>query len=118
MDFRVFDEISGTLEMVTLQHDVLEGLVKLPEAPERYFLSTPNALLLPVSSLMLSHLRVAGIRSANNLMLGAYEGKNERRLPVTLKKIENNYLVIDGNSTVVNAIYCQWEMIFGCMGED
>jgi hypothetical protein len=58
--------------------------VLLPEDPWRYFKEDPNAVLLPVSSLVAAHVRVKATRRAAKFMRMAYDGEKERRDPISV----------------------------------
>ncbi len=86
----------------------------LPEDPWKYFLKTPKAQLVPVSSLTTIRARETGIANAKIHMERAYQGLGQRRKPISLQDNGNGtYTVLDGNSTVANARASGWEMIPG-----
>ncbi|WP_299949817.1 ParB/Srx family N-terminal domain-containing protein [uncultured Ruegeria sp.] len=87
-------------------------LTTLEEDPHSYFEFSNQVLLLPVSELVLSRLRIDGMVSANKLMKSAFMGQQKKREPVTVSKLDSSrWLVVDGNSTVANAILSGWVKI-------
>jgi hypothetical protein len=89
----------------------------LPYEIERYFLPTTGAFLLSLELLILTHMRPRGIASAALLMRAAYECRYPRRAPVTVRPhVGGNYLVEDGNSTVLNAIASAWPNVLCIVG--
>lgn len=90
----------------------LGASTELPYDIERYFCEGPGAVLLPLNSLIVTRARPAGIANASQLMRAAYEGRHPRRNPITVRlHAGSDFLVEDGNSTVLNAIASAWPNI-------
>jgi hypothetical protein len=88
----------------------------LPYDIEKYFIPTPGALLLRLDRLVTTRARPEGIANAARLMRAAYDGKHPRRAPVAVRPYrDGDFLVDDGNSTVLNAIASAWPRIL-CIG--
>ncbi len=102
-------DASGEWVSIEIMDSVLQAAKLLPYAPERYFEITPSTLTLPITSLVQTRARQRGIDNAVSLMEAAYRGKQLRRAPISVRKIEaDKYLVIDGNSTVTVARMAGW----------
>jgi hypothetical protein len=85
---------------------------ELPYDIDKYFIPTAGAELLPLSKLVTSRARPKGVANAAALMRAAYEGRHPRRPPVTVRPFgDSEFLVEDGNSTVLNAIASGWPRI-------
>jgi hypothetical protein len=81
----------------------------LPYQIERYFVLCPGAFLVPLTALITTRRRPRGTANAASLMRAAYDGHHARRAPVRVRPHgPNDYLVEDGNSTVLNAIASAW----------
>ena len=84
----------------------------LPYEIDRYFTPTAGAELLPVGQLVMVRARPDGIANAAKLMRAAYAGRHPRRAPITVRPFrDGDFLVKDGNSTVLNAIASGWPRI-------
>lgn len=81
----------------------------LPYDLNRYFSPVPGAFRVPVGKLVTIRCRPEGVANAANRMLAAYEGRHPLRPPVAVRSIgDGDFLVEDGNSTVLNAIASGW----------
>lgn len=97
-------------------HEEVDDLVlpKLPDDPWRYFKKVSGAILVPVSKLQTTRARPKGIKNAAKYMRLAYDGKMEKRKPISLtKNKDGTYTVNDGNSTTANARRAGWKNIVG-----
>jgi hypothetical protein len=95
--------------LAPLDPTVAAALKPLEYDRERYFLLEARTLTLPVSLLVASRARPDGIANANAKMREAYNGRRPRRRPITVRALANGrWLVIDGNSTFVNALHSGW----------
>ena len=92
--------------------DALGASRELPYDIDRYFIPTAGAELVPVASLVTIRARLKGVANAGKLMRAAYDGRHPRRAPVTVRPFgAGDFLVEDGNSTVLNAIASAWPQI-------
>jgi len=81
----------------------------LPYNIDKYFRSDPGTCLLRLPLLINTRARSDGIANAAHLMRAAYEGRYPVRAAVTVCPFAgNDFLVEDGNSTVLNAIASGW----------
>lgn len=102
----------GVIELLTLDASVLSQLGYLPEHPERYFdLSTAHESVA-IERLVANRARSSGIISANSLMQQAAAGLLTKRAPISIENLNANLdLVVDGNSTFINAVLSGWSAI-------
>jgi|ERR1700691_805516 hypothetical protein len=81
----------------------------LPYEVDRYFVKSRG---WPVSLMRLitTRARPAGVARAAQLMRAAYEGQHPPRAPIQVRRYDSDgdFLVEDGNSTVLNAIASGW----------
>ncbi|WP_286964604.1 hypothetical protein [Methylobacterium sp.] len=102
----------GTIGQLALDEAVLAELSSLPERHADYFDLSGAHVVVPVALIVASRARLSGIISANSLMQKAADGVQSVRKPITLAKLPNNeYLVLDGNSTFVNGVLSGWSSI-------
>ena len=87
-------------------------LVSLPDDPSLYFdLGDPH-LMVPLEHLVNARARERGIINANRHMLASANGRQEKRKPLTVRPLGNElWLVVDGNSTLLNARHSNWRAI-------
>lgn len=91
---------------------------ELPYDVDRYFIPAAGAELLPLENLVMTRARPEGVANAAILMRDAYAGQHPRRAPIAVRALpEGDFLVKDGNSTVLNAIASGWPRI-PCLRED
>lgn len=97
-------EPDGELKSIALDQDFLSALAVLPEDPALYFdLDQPHQYI-PLGSLVNVWAREKGIVNANLLMQEAANGNQEKRKPLTVRAMTDQlWLVVDGNSTLINA---------------
>jgi len=94
--------------------EVKQSRQKLPDSPWRYFHKTPGAQLIPVSKLLAARARPEGIANAAAHMQNAFEGKGEKRKPISLRANgDGTFTVLDGNSTTAMARAADWKHIVG-----
>ena len=84
---------------------------KLPEDLEKYFVKTRYTKQIKIADLIPLRARPTGIANAEKYMRMAYEGKMERRKPITIYKSQKKYRVLDGNSTYAVAKENGWQYI-------
>jgi len=99
----------------------------LPFDLDRYFVRTADTIEIPMSDLVPG--KPHAIERANELMFAAYNGEQERRAPITVvnrgkrpRRQRRNmthaaYKVMDGNSTLVNAVQSGWPTILAVVEE-
>lgn len=85
---------------------------KLPEEMDKYFIKPRGTKVISMSSIIPLRARAEGIANAEKNMKMAYEGKMEKRKPITLYKSQGKYRVYDGNSTYAVAKANGWENIW------
>ena len=90
------DEVIGQLTILPLDHAA-------------YFdLSLPHQLV-PLSALVASRARATGIVNANVYMRRASQGEMAPRVPISIQPIKaGKVVVLDGNSTFLNALFSGW----------
>ncbi|HEV7323301.1 MAG TPA: hypothetical protein VGO04_32255 [Ensifer sp.] len=105
----------GAVVESQLNREIAATLVRLPDDPSLYFdLSEPH-LLIPLEQLVNARARERGIVNANRHMLAAAKGNQEKRKPLTVQSLGNElWLVVDGNSTLLNARHSRWRAIPCC----
>jgi len=100
---------SGATCAVSIPDSAARVAEGLRFAPARYFWTDANTITIPVSDLVHTRARPAGIEHAAELMKRAYEGKQERRAPLLVcRRPDGKYLVLDGNSTAAVALAAGW----------
>lgn len=81
----------------------------LPYAPEKYFLECPDRICVRMEDLVLTRARSVGVSNASIKMREAYDGTLPRREPISVSLHPAGFYVVnDGNSTVVNAMFSRW----------
>lgn len=85
---------------------------KLPEDLGKYFTKPKGTKVIPMSNIIPLRARAEGIVNAEKYMKMAYEGKMDKRKPITLYKSQGKYRVYDGNSTYAVAKANGWEYIW------
>ena len=105
----------GAVVEIELNQDIAATLARLPDDPSLYFdLGEPH-LLIPLEQLVNARARERGIVNANRHMLTAAKGNQEKRKPLTVQSLDNAlWLVVDGNSTLLNARHSKWRAIPCC----
>lgn len=102
----------GEVKYHLFDQNFLTSFKPLPPQHNRYFVVGPATRYLPVSSLVFSRARPEGIANANVLMREAAAGRLDRRVPVSVRRLDNErWHVMDGNSTAINALLSGWEDI-------
>lgn len=104
----VIDDKIGLVQC-QLDPGMVSQLTKLPEKTEAYFDVSMDHEMLPLKDLVNTRARPGGILSANKLMLSAFHDVGRPRAPISVQPNDHNrWLVIDGNSTTINALYSGW----------
>jgi hypothetical protein len=107
-----------SISLLEIDLDALGASTDLPYEIDRYFIPTAGAELLPVANLITTRARPKGVANAAVLMRAAYAGQHPRRPPITVRPFrDGDFLVKDGNSTILNAIASGWPRIL-CLRED
>jgi hypothetical protein len=104
------DGLSVSLREIDLC--ALGACCELPYQIERYFLPADGAVLLPLTALITTRARPKGIANAASIMRATHAGQHARRAPISVRSLHNgDYVVEDGNSTLLNAIASAWPQI-------
>ena len=93
----------------------------LPEDLFKYFKKHPDAEVVPLDLLEPIRARPKGNSNANRYMWLNYWGHGEGgRKPISLTDEDHDgvFEVQDGNSTYENAVYSDWDSIYGIIEED
>ena len=89
------------------------GKIKLPYNLKKYFTKPKGTIEVKISDLIPNRARKEGIQNAEKYMRQAYDGKIEKRKPITIYKTRNKkYRIKDGNSTFAVAKKQGWDTIF------
>lgn len=106
----------GAVVEIEFNQEIAASLARLPDDPSLYFdLSQPH-LLIPLEQLVNARARERGIVNANRHMVAAAKGNQQKRKPLTVQSLGNElWLVVDGNSTLLNARHSGWRAIPCCM---
>ena len=88
---------------------LIHRLVTLVEDSEKYF--EDDGKDIEVDELFASRVRLNGVKSANTRMRLAYSGAFGRRQPIFVRTIGEIKVVVDGNSTFINALISGWKKI-------
>ena len=89
------------------------GNVKLPHNLKKYFTKPAGTIEVEMNKLIPIRAREKGIANAERYMRLAYDGKMERRKPISIYKTRNGkYRIKDGNSTYAVAKKHNWKTIF------
>lgn len=100
---------SGEVLSIRIPESIAIKAKALIDDPFRYFIIDQGTTLIGTESLVQTRARSEGIENAVALMALAYEGKQTRRQPISVKNMEcGRYLILDGNSTVVIARLAGW----------
>jgi len=100
---------SGETYAVQIPDSTARVAAGLRFEPERYFWTDENTITIPVSDLVHTRARPAGIEHAAELMKRAYVGEQNRRAPLLVcRRPDGKYLVLDGNSTAAVALAAGW----------
>ena len=92
-------------------------MIKLPFDLDRYFVRTSDTIEVPLSDLTIGSPHA--IKKAEQLMLAAYNGERQRRAPISIvPSIISGYRVIDGSSTLANAVIHRWPTILAVVVEE
>jgi len=95
-----------------LSAEIVGVLERLPEQTEAYFDVSGEHEMLAVGSLVNIRARPNGILNANNLMMAAYHDDGDRREPISVRLLgDGRWLVLDGNSTTINALFSGWSIV-------
>jgi hypothetical protein len=102
---------SRDITAVRIPREIADALISLPEGSDSYFARTPTCQLVSVAELVASRVRPEGVVSANKLMALAARNMIEKRQPLKVRRFGSKFLVVDGNSTFVNAKFSGWNWI-------
>jgi hypothetical protein len=99
----------GEVKYNCLSREILESIETLPLQHDRYFVIGPTAIYPQISQLVFRRARPEGVANANALMREAAAGQVDRRAPIRVRSLKDGrWLVIDGNSTGINALFSDW----------
>lgn len=105
-------EPGGAIGGFAFNREITASIARLPEDPSLYFDLREAHLLIPLVHLVNARARERGIVNANRHMLAAANGRQEKRKPLTVRALNNElWLVVDGNSTLLNARHSHWRAI-------
>lgn len=100
---------NSQLESAELDAEVSEQLQPLVYDHELYFDMGEGTLIVDIASLAASRARPTGVVNANAKMREAADGHRSKRAPVDIEETAEGLLVVvDGNSTFINAVFSQW----------
>jgi hypothetical protein len=106
-EFRFWNGVA--IEIHKLDALIHEALIVLPYNHDAYFILEEGHFLVSLSSLAASRARARGITGASRLMQQAAKGLRKKRLPIAVRAIPNfGFMVVDGNSTYLNAVISEW----------
>jgi len=89
------------------------GKIKLPHNLKKYFTKPAGTIEVEMNKLIPIRAREKGIANAERYMRLAYDGKMEKRKPITIYKSRNGkYRIKDGNSTFAVAKKHNWKTIW------
>ncbi len=109
---RTLAQDGTSVSLLNIDLDGLGASRSLPYEIDRYFVPADGAELLLVARLVITRARPKGVANAATLMRTAYEGRHPRRAPIAVRPFgDSDFLVEDGNSTVLNAIASAWPRI-------
>ncbi|WP_104666923.1 hypothetical protein [Ensifer adhaerens] len=101
----------GALAQIELNREIAALLSRLPDDPALYFNLDEPHVMIPLGQLVNARARERGIINAHRHMLSAATGK-EKRNPLTVRPLGDElWLVVDGNSTLLNARHSKWQTI-------
>lgn len=106
-----YPELNSANQVVktTLEQTIMDQLSVLEDDPRFYFDLTQNHLMIAVKYLINTRARPNGIVNANKLMQLAKIGTGSKREPILVEAYDSSrWLVLDGNSTTINAVYSGW----------
>ena len=91
----------------------------LPYDPDKYFDLRLNCIAVSLEQLAITRARPKGVSSAAGIMRQCLAGKHPKRKPITIEPNEGapGWIVVDGNSTVLNAWASGWRDIPCNQGE-
>jgi hypothetical protein len=111
MHLRVASE-AGPTSKIELPSQIKNDLKLLAEGLDLYFENNARSMEIATDKLTLSRLRLDGVVEANRRMQLASEGSYARRKPIEVRRVnEDEWIVIDGNSTAANAILSGWSSL-------
>jgi len=104
-------EHGGAVEFFDYSNADLE---KLPYRLDKYFTKPKGTVRIPLDKIKPIRAREKGVKNANKFMRDAYDGKMEKREPITVYKSakKGHYILKDGNSTYANAKFSGWKDIY------
>lgn len=102
----------GAVWETELSQEIAAALVTLPDDPSLYFDLGEAHLFIPLDQLVNARMRERGIVNANRHMQTASKCNQGKRKPLTVRALGNGlWLVVDGNSTLINARHSNWRAV-------
>ena len=95
------EEIRAQLDELRLDANGLAG----------YFTQRPDAVVMPMSKIVVSRVQPTRIIRENELLISAFNKEGEKREPVIVAKQKTDFLILDGNSTYLNGVAARWRNI-------
>lgn len=111
---RTYPELNAVnqVTMKTLEQTIVDRLLVLQDDPRCYFNLDRKHVMIKVQHLINTRSRPTGIVNANKLMHLAKSGEGSKREPILVKSYDRvRWLVLDGNSTTINAVYSGWSHV-------
>ena len=109
-----YPELSSTNEVIQteLEQVIADQLSDLEDEPASYFDLTQSHVMIELKYLINTRARPSGIVNANKLMQLAKIGTGYKRDPIIVKAYgSGRWLVVDGNSTTINAVHSGWKQL-------
>lgn len=110
----IYPELNNETCVVTttLDQSLEAQLSVLGDDPGSYFDLSVEHQMIDVANLIAIRARPNGIVNANKLMKLARIGEGSKRKPILVRPFDHNrWLVVDGNSTTINAIFSGWHYL-------
>jgi hypothetical protein len=102
IEYRVLDsDIRAQLDELRLDANGLAA----------YFIQRPDAVVMPMSKIVVSRVQPTRIIRENELLIAAFTKEGEKREPVIVVKQKTDFLILDGNSTYLNGVAARWRNI-------
>jgi hypothetical protein len=97
---------------LVLAPEIHSKVQQLPFDHAAFFDLPPNVQFIDFNRLIASRARNGGIVSANAKMIEASHGHRAKRPPLSVRRFDHErFLVVDGNSTLINGYLSGWPTI-------
>jgi len=105
-------ENGGSMGRMALDQHMTANISELPHNVSQYFDLSHDYSMISLENLICTRARPEGIISANRLMQDAAAGLTPKRRPISVRRyLDHLWLVEDGNSTMINALFSGWPTI-------